>query len=267
MLKDITIGQYFPGDSLLHRLDARFKIVMTLLYIVMLFMGNALYSLSFGIVYCITARILSGLPLKLFWKSLKPLIPILTITAVLDLLFMTDGTVYFQVGFLKITEDGVFTAVRMVVRIIFLIIGSSLLTYTTSPIQLTDAIERLLSPLKKLHFPVHAFAMMMTIALRFIPTLMEETDKILAAQKARGASFDTGKLKDKAKALVPVLIPLFVSAFRRAEELATAMECRCYRGDVGRTKMKQMHAAVHDWLALSVTLVMLGGAIAVCILF
>ncbi|MGN0592265.1 MAG: energy-coupling factor transporter transmembrane component T family protein [Ruminococcus sp.] len=267
MLKDITIGQYFPGDSLLHRLDARFKIVMTLLYIIMLFMGNALYSLSFGMVYCITALILSGLPLKLFWKSLKPLIPILMITAVLDLLFMTDGTVYFQVGFLKITEDGVFTAVRMVVRIIFLIIGSSLLTYTTSPIQLTDAIERLLSPLKKLHFPVHAFAMMMTIALRFIPTLMEETDKILAAQKARGASFDTGKLKDKAKALVPVLIPLFVSAFRRAEELATAMECRCYRGDVGRTKMKQMHAAVRDWLALSVTLVMLGGAIAVCILF
>ncbi len=267
MLKDITIGQYFPGDSLLHRLDARFKIVMTLLYIIMLFMGNALYSFSFGMVYCITALILSGLPLKLFWKSLKPLIPILMITAVLDLLFMTDGTVYFQVGFLKITEDGVFTAVRMVVRIIFLIIGSSLLTYTTSPIQLTDAIERLLSPLKKLHFPVHAFAMMMTIALRFIPTLMEETDKILAAQKARGASFDTGKLKDKAKALVPVLIPLFVSAFRRAEELATAMECRCYRGDVGRTKMKQMHAAVRDWLALSVTLVMLGGAIAVCILF
>ncbi len=266
MLKDITIGQYFPGNSLLHRLDARFKIVMTLLYIVMLFMGDALYSLTFGVVYCIVALILSKLPVKLFWKSLKPLIPILLMTAILDIVFMTDGTVYFQLGFFKITEDGVMTALRMVVRIIFLIIGSSLLTYTTSPIQLTDAIERLLSPLKKLHFPVHSFAMMMTIALRFIPTLMEETDKIIAAQKARGASFDSGGLRDKAKALIPVLIPLFVSAFRRAEELATAMECRCYRGDVGRTKMKQMHAAVCDWIALSVTLLLLGGSIAAVIL-
>jgi energy-coupling factor transport system permease protein len=152
------------------------------------------------------------------------------------------------------------------IRIFFLIIGSSLLTYTTSPISLTDAIERLLSPLKKLHFPVHAFAMMMTIALRFIPTLMEETDKIIAAQKARGASFDTGTLKEKAKSLLPVLIPLFVSAFRRAEELATAMECRCYRGDIGRTKMKQMHASLRDWVALGVTFVFLGSAVAVMIL-
>ena len=267
MLKDITIGQYFPGDSLLHRLDARFKIVMTLLYIVMLFMGDALYSLAFGIVYCIGALILSKLPLKLFFKSLKPLFPILFMTAVLDIFFITEGTVYFAAGFLKITEDGVLTAVRMVVRIVFLIIGSSLLTYTTSPIQLTDAIERLLSPLKKVRFPVHSFAMMMTIALRFIPTLMEETDKIIAAQKARGASFDTGKLTEKAKALIPVLIPLFVSAFRRAEELATAMECRCYRGDVGRTKMKQMRAAARDWIALSITLILLGCAIAVSALF
>ncbi|MBQ8514929.1 MAG: energy-coupling factor transporter transmembrane protein EcfT [Ruminococcus sp.] len=265
MLKDITIGQYFPGNSLLHRLDARFKIVMTLLYIVMLFMG-ALYSLVFGVVYCVMALILSRLPVKLFWKSLRPLLPILLFTAVLDLLFITDGTVYFQLGFFKLTEDGVLTALQMVLRIIFLIIGSSLLTYTTSPIQLTDAIERLLSPLKKLKFPVHSFAMMMTIALRFIPTLMEETDKIIAAQKARGASFDTGKLKDKAKALVPVLIPLFVSAFRRAEELATAMECRCYRGDVGRTKMKQMHAAARDWAALGVTLVFLIGSAAASLL-
>ncbi len=267
MLKDITIGQYFPGNSFLHRLDPRFKIVLTLMYIVMLFMGDALYSLSFGIVYCIIAIALSRLSVKLFWKSLKPIIPILLVTVILDILFITDGDVYLQLGFFKLTEDGVLTAVRMVVRIIFLIIGSSLLTYTTSPIQLTDAIERLLSPLKKLHFPVHSFAMMMTIALRFIPTLMEETDKIIAAQKARGASFDSGKFADKAKALVPVLIPLFVSAFRRAEELATAMECRCYRGDVGRTKMKQMKAQVCDWAAFSFTAVMLGLAIAVSVIF
>ncbi|MGN0629765.1 MAG: energy-coupling factor transporter transmembrane component T family protein [Ruminococcus sp.] len=257
MLKDITIGQYFPGDSFLHKLDPRFKIVMTLLYIVILFMGNEIYSLSFGIIYCITALFLSKLPLKLFLKNIKPLIPILFITAILDILFIKDGTVYFEAGFFKLTEDGVFTAVRMVVRIIFLIIGSSLLTYTTSPIQLTDAIERLLSPLKKIHFPVHSFAMMMTIALRFIPTLMEETDKIISAQKARGAGFDSSKLQDKAKALIPVLIPLFVSAFRRAEELATAMECRCYRGDTGRTKMKSVRAGRNDVIALTFTLIIL----------
>ncbi len=267
MLKDITIGQYFPGDSFLHRLDPRFKIVMTLLYIVMLFMSGELYSMIFGMIYCIVAFILSNLSIKLFRKNIKPLLPILLITAVLDLLFIREGTVYFQAGFFKLTEDGVFTAVRMVVRILFLIIGSSLLTYTTSPIQLTDAIERLLSPLKKLHFPVHSFAMMMSIALRFIPTLMDETDKIIAAQKARGAGFDSSKLMDKAKALVPVLIPLFVSAFRRAEELATAMECRCYRGDVGRTKMKAMSAGRNDFIALTVTLLMLCAAIVTTVLF
>lgn len=267
MLRDITIGQYFPGDSLLHRLDPRFKIVMTLLYIAMLFTGNELYSLSFGIVYCIIALVLSGLSIKLFSKNIKPLMPILLMTAILDLFFIKEGTVYFQAGFLKITEDGVFTAVKMIVRIIFLIIGSSLLTYTTSPIQLTDAIERLLSPLKKIHFPVHSFAMMMTIALRFIPTLMDETDKIIAAQKARGAGFDSGKLKDKAKALIPVLIPLFVSAFRRAEELAAAMECRCYRGDTGRTKMKEMKSGLRDYISLTATFIMLSGAVITAILF
>lgn len=267
MLKDITIGQYFPGNSFLHRLDPRFKIIMTLMYIVMLFMGNEIYSLIFGIVYCIIAFVLSKLPVKLFGKNIKPLLPILLMTAILDIIFIREGTVYFQLGIFKLTEDGVFTAVRMIVRIIFLIIGSSLLTYTTSPIQLTDAIERLLSPLKKLHFPVHSFAMMMTIALRFIPTLMYETDKIIAAQKARGAGFDSPKLKDKAKALVPVLIPLFVSSFRRAEELATAMECRCYRGDVGRTKMKVMKAGMNDIISFIFTLIMICAAIVVAVLF
>lgn len=267
MLKDITIGQYFPGDSLIHRLDPRFKIVMTLLYIIMLFMGDELYSLSFGIVYCIVALGLSKIPIKLFGKSIKPLLPILIMTAILDIIFIREGTIYFQTGFFKLTEDGVFTAVKMVIRIIFLIIGSMLLTYTTSPIQLTYAIERLLSPLKKLHFPVHSFAMMMTIALRFIPTLMIETDKIIAAQKARGAGFDSSKLRDKAKALVPVLIPLFVSAFRRAEELATAMECRCYRGDTGRTKMKSMNAGICDIVSLTITFIMFFAAAVVAVLF
>lgn len=267
MLKDITIGQYFPGDSFLHRLDPRFKIVMTLMYIVILFMGSELYSLSFGIVYCITALLLSKLPIMLFRKNIKPLLPILLMTAILDILFIKDGTIYFEAGFFKLTEEGVITAVRMVVRIIFLIIGSSLLTYTTSPIQLTDAIERLLSPLKKIHFPVHSFAMMMTIALRFIPTLMDETDKIISAQKARGAGFDSSKLQDKAKALIPVLIPLFVSAFRRAEELATAMECRCYRGDIGRTKMKSVHAGKNDALALSFTILVLCASAVTAVLF
>ncbi len=267
MLKDITIGQYFPGNSVIHRLDPRFKIVFTLLYIVMLFMGDALYSLTIGIIYCVIAVFLSKIPVKLFGKSLKPLLPILLLTAILDIIFIKDGDVYLKFGFFELTEEGVLTAVRMVVRIVFLIIGSSLLTYTTSPIQLTDAIERLLSPLKKLKFPVHSFAMMMTIALRFIPTLMEETDKIISAQKARGASFDSKKLSEKAKALIPVLIPLFVSAFRRAEELATAMECRCYRGDVERTKMKQMKASAIDGIATGFTVIMIGAAIAVSVFF
>ena len=243
MLRDITIGQYFPGNSVVHRMDPRFKIVMTLLFIVMLFLGEHLYSLGYGLVYCLIVLLLSRIPVKMIWKSVRPLLPILLITAALDMFFLDDGTVYFHWHFLKITSDGVNTAVLMVVRIIVLLVGSSLLTYTTSPIALTDAIERLLAPLKRLHVPVHAFAMMMTIALRFIPTLLEETDRIMTAQKARGASFSEGSMLQRAKALVPIFVPLFVSSFRRAEELATAMECRCYRGDEGRTKMRQLHAA------------------------
>lgn len=261
MLKDITMGQYFPGDSVVHRMDPRFKIVMTFLFIVMLFTGKHLYSLVFGITFCILAWSLSRIPPKLIWKNIRVLLPILAITAVLDLFFLDGGDVYFKWHFFQITSDGVTTALLMVIRIIVLLIGSSLLTYTTSPIALTDAIERLLSPLKRIHVPVHAFAMMMTIALRFIPTLLEETDKITTAQKARGANFSEGKLMARAKALVPILVPLFVSAFRRAEELATAMECRCYRGDVGRTKMRQLKASFRDGVALTVTLLLLAMAI------
>lgn len=194
MLKDITIGQYFPGSSPVHRMDPRFKIIMTLLFIAMLFMGQHLYSILFGVVFCILALSFSKIPVRLIWKSIKPLIPVLMITAVLDLLMVDSGDVYWKWHFLKLTEGGVRTAILMVTRIIVLLAGSSLLTYTTSPIALTDAIERLLSPLKKLHVPVHTFAMMMTISLRFIPTLLEETDKIMTAQKARGASFSEGNL-------------------------------------------------------------------------
>lgn len=267
MLKDITIGQYFPGKSIVHRLDSRFKIVIMLCYIVMLFMGKQVYSMIFGILFCILAWALSRIPIKLICKSLKPIIPILIITALLDILFITDGKSYFEMGFLKITEKGVMTGIQMIIRITFLIIGTSLLTYTTSPIALTDAIERLLSPLKKVKFPVHAFAMMMTIALRFIPTLIEETDKIISAQKARGADMESGSLIHRAKALIPIFVPLFVSAFRRAEELATAMECRCYRGDIGRTKMKQLHAGKADFIAAFFTIIFFGAAISINVVF
>ncbi|MCD8220508.1 MAG: energy-coupling factor transporter transmembrane protein EcfT [Ruminococcus sp.] len=267
MLKDITIGQYFPGDSVVHRMDPRFKIVMTLLFIVMLFLGQHLYSMIFGIVFCMLALALSKIPMKLIWKSIRVLLPILLVTAVLDIFFIDGGDVYIKWHFIQVTEDGVTTALMMVIRILVLLAGSSLLTYTTSPIALTDAIERLLSPLKRIHVPVHAFAMMMTIALRFIPTLLEETDKIMTAQKARGASFQNGNLMQRAKALIPVLVPLFVSAFRRAEELATAMECRCYRGDEGRTKMRQLHAVKRDYIAITVTILLLAMAIAVHIIW
>lgn len=267
MLKDITIGQYFPGDSVLHRMDPRYKIIITLIFIVMLFLGDHIYSLLFGVVLCILALALSNIPLNLIWKNMKVLIPILLITAILDVFLIEGDTVLVDWYFIEITWEGIRTAIMMIIRILTLVAGTSLLTYTTSPIALTDAIERLLSPLKKIHVPVHAFAMMMTIALRFIPTLLEETDKIMTAQKARGASLGEGKWLDRAKALVPILIPLFVSAFRRAEELATAMECRCYRGDEGRTKMRQLHAAKRDYIALTISLVLLALAIATRIIW
>lgn len=261
MLKDITLGQYFPGESVIHRLDARFKIILTTLFIVMLFVTQKALGLAVGGVFCLFAIALSRIPAKMFVKSIKPIVPILIFTSLLNLLFIDKGTVLFAWKFIHITQGGIQTSVFMVIRIIFLIASTSLLTYTTSPIQLTDAIERLLSPLKKLHVPVHELAMMMTIALRFIPTLIEETDKIMAAQKARGADLESGSLMQRAKALIPILIPLFVSAFRRAEELATAMECRCYRGGEGRTRLRQMQSGARDYIALGVTCVFLAAAI------
>ena len=258
MLKDITIGQFFPGNSFVHRLDPRFKIVFTVFFIVMLFVADGFAGLGVGMAFVLIAFLASKIPFALMLKSLKPILPIVVFTSILNILFIRTGDVVFEWAFLVITRQGLETAGFMVVRISALIIGTSLLTYTTSPIVLTDAIERLLSPLKKIKVPVHELAMMMTIALRFIPTLIEETDKIIAAQKARGADMESGNLIQRAKALVPVLVPLFVSSFRRAEELALAMECRCYHGGDGRTRMKQLKATYRDFVALGVMVVFTG---------
>ncbi|MBO4493582.1 MAG: energy-coupling factor transporter transmembrane protein EcfT, partial [Ruminococcus sp.] len=251
MLRDITIGQYFPGESVIHRLDPRFKIIITLIYIVMLFSGGNYVCLAIGAVYTFGAIFLSRIPFKMFVKSVKPLLPFLLIMAVINLFFMSSGEVLWQWRFIKVTSEGLNASVFMVIRIVLLIMGTSLLTYTTSPVTLTDAIERLLSPLRKVKFPVHELAMMMSIALRFIPTLIEETDKIMAAQKARGAEIDTGSFTTRARNLISILVPLFISAFRRADELATAMECRCYHGGEGRTRLRQLRSAPRDYIALA----------------
>lgn len=247
MIKDITIGQYFPGNSAVHRLDPRVKILLSLAYIILLFVASSIPSLVVGALFAALCYLISKIPLIMIGKSLKPIIPIVVFTALLNMLFV-DGRVLWEWGFIRITEEGLLMAVLMASRIVCLIAGTTLLTYTTSPIALTDGIERLLSPLKKARLPVHELAMMMTIALRFIPTLIEETDKIMSAQKARGADMESGGLVQRARALVPILIPLFVSSFRRADELALAMECRCYHGGEGRTRMKQLHMTWLDAL-------------------
>lgn len=258
MIKDITIGQYFPGDSVIHRLDARYKLVITVFYIIMLFMGADAVSLILGFVFAAMAYFCSEVPLKMILKSLKPVIPILVFTSLLNIFMISSGIPLFEWKFIEITDEGIKTSVFLIIRITLLIAGTSLLTYTTSPVALTDAIERLLNPLKKIKLPVSELAMMMTIALRFIPTLVEETDKIMSAQKARGADMEGGSLKEKVRAVVPIIIPLFVSSIRRAGDLATAMECRCYRGGEGRTRMKQMKSGMRDYIALVVTLVFFG---------
>lgn len=250
MIRDITIGQYFPGKSAIHKMDPRIKILLSILYIVMLFVADNMWGLLLGVLFGFAAYLISRIPLSMIWKSMKPVVPIVIFTAVLNL-FLSTGDPLWQWKFLKITREGIETAVFMSVRILCLIAGTSLLTYTTSPIALTDGIERLLSPLKKIKLPVHELAMMMTIALRFIPTLIEETDKIMSAQKARGADFESGNIFQRARALVPILVPLFISAFRRADELATAMECRCYHGGQGRTALHVLRYRAADiWLLL-----------------
>ena len=247
MLRDITIGQHFPGNSLVHRFDPRLKLVLTIAYIVLLFAASNPLGLALSILFLAVMYKVAKIPGKMILKSLKPILPIVIFTAVLNLFFVSgEGEPLVHIWFLTIYAEGVRYAVLMAVRVMALIAGTSLLTYTTSPIVLTDAIEQLLKPLGKLHFPVHELAMMMSIALRFIPTLIEETDKIMNAQKARGAQLDTGKMTDRVKALVPVLIPLFISAFRRADELAMAMECRCYHGGEGRTRLKVLKFGALD---------------------
>ena len=253
MLRDITIGQHFPGNSLVHRFDPRLKLVLTVAYIVLLFAASNPLGLILSILFLGVMYRVAKIPVKMIGKSLKPILPIVLFTAVLNLFFVSgEGDPLVHFWFLSIYAEGVRYAVLMAVRVMALIAGTSLLTYTTSPIVLTDAIEQLLKPLGKLHFPVHELAMMMSIALRFIPTLIEETDKIMNAQKARGAQLDTGKMTDRVKALVPVLIPLFISAFRRADELAMAMECRCYRGGTGRTRLKVLRCEKQDYIDLAV---------------
>ena len=247
MLRDITIGQHFPGNSLVHRFDPRLKLVLTIAYIVLLFAASNPLGLTLSILFLALMYKVAQIPFKMILKSLKPILPIVVFTAVLNLFFVSgEGDPLVKLGFLTIYAEGVRYAVLMAVRVMALIAGTSLLTYTTSPIVLTDAIEALLKPFAKLHLPVHELAMMMTIALRFIPLLIDETEKIMNAQKARGAMLDNGKFMDRIKALVPVLIPLFISAFRRADELAMAMECRCYHGGEGRTRLKVLKFGALD---------------------
>lgn len=254
MLKDITIGQYFPGSTTVHRLDPRTKIILTIAYMVGLFCAFNVFSLAFACLFILLITLISKIPPKLIFKGLKPIIPILIITSVINA-FCISGHVIFQFYFLKMTYEGVSLAVFVMVRLIFLIVGTSMMTYTTSPIALSDGMEELMSPLKHLKLPVHELSMMMSIALRFIPTLIEETDKIINAQKARGADFESGNIMQRIRALLPILIPLFVSAFRRAEELALAMDCRCYRGGEGRTKLRRLKMRNIDFAAFGIFII------------
>lgn len=250
-MSSISLGQYFPGNSLLHRLDPRFKIVLAILYITVSFFCKNIWSFAALLLSAVVLVLISRIPPKIVLRGLKPILFIMLFTVVLNIFFTKGDTLLISWWVIEIYLEGVMTAVFMVVRITVIIIGTSMfLTYTTTPIALTDGIERLLAPLKVIHLPVHEFAMMMSIALRFIPTLIEETEKIMAAQKARGADFSSGGLMQRAKALIPVLVPLFVSAFRRADELAIAMECRCYRGGEGRTRMTVLRTTAADWMML-----------------
>lgn len=251
MIKDITLGQYFPGDSVIHKLDPRMKIILTLVYIVLVFLAKSLISYILLFVSVIGLLLVSKLPIRSVLNGIRPVLFVIVFTAVINIFWTRGDNLLFKWYFISIYAEGLLFAFYMVLRIVCLITGTSiLLTYTTSPIDMTDGIEQLLAPLKKIKLPVHEFSMMMSIALRFIPTLIEETDKIMNAQKARGADFASGKLLQRAKALIPVLIPLFVSSIRRADDLATAMECRCYRGGEGRTRMKSLRYSARDFIFL-----------------
>lgn len=260
-MKNITFGQYYPAESLIHRLDPRAKVIMMVLYIVCSMVCKNIMAFGLLAVSALVIVLLSRIPLKSILRSIRPILFIMLFTVVLNIFWTVGESLLFEWGIIKIYAEGVYKAIFMMVRIVCMIVVTSIfLTYTTTPISLTDALEQLLGPLKKIHVPVHEFTMMMTIALRFIPTLIEETEKIMAAQKARGADFTSGNLIKRAKALIPILIPLFVSAFRRADELAVAMECRCYRGGEGRTKLHVLRYSARDVLMMLAVLA-LGAAL------
>ena len=251
MLKDITLGQYLPGESVIHKLDPRFKILFTIFYIVTVFLAKSVEAYVVVAVFIFTVIFVSGIPVKHVFRGLKSLMFLIAFTSFFNL-FMTEGERLFSVGPLVATKEGLQLMLLMVARIFFLIIGTTVLTFTTSPISLTDGIEHLLKPFRRIGVPAHELAMMMTIALRFIPTLLEETDKIMKAQSARGADFESGNIIQRAKGFIPLLVPLFISAFRRADELAVAMECRCYQGGEHRTRMKELHVAARDYLGTGI---------------
>ncbi|MGO5087348.1 energy-coupling factor transporter transmembrane component T family protein [Oscillospiraceae bacterium LCP25S3_F9] len=266
MIKDITLGQFFPGNSVIHKIDPRVKILLIIAYIVFLFVANNFVSLGFMALVTVAIVLLTKIPVKMYFKGLKAIMFIILFTSVLNM-FYGSGEPIWQWGFLKITLNGISNAVFISIRIVALIFISCVLTYTTSPTDLTDALERLMKPLTVLHIKVHEIAMMMTIALRFVPTLLEETDKIMSAQKARGANMDSGGLIKRVKAMMPVLVPLLVSAFNRAYELAVAMECRCYRGGGGRTRMKVLKAGTKDAVTVAVSVFVLAGVIVCNVMF
>lgn len=252
MLKDITLGQYFPGNSVIHLLDPRTKLIMLVVYIVALFLAKSWITYGLLLIFLVTIIKISTIPVKSIVRGMKPLVMILAFTGLLNLFFTQEGKVLVDFWIITITSGGLMRAIFMMARILMLITCTFLLTYTTSPISLTDGLEALMAPLKKIKVPVHELSMMMCIALRFIPTLIEETDKIMCAQKARGADFETGSIVERAKALIPILVPLFIGAFRRADELATAMECRCYQGGEGRTKMKLLRYHRNDFCSFGI---------------
>jgi energy-coupling factor transport system permease protein len=261
MIKDITIGQYFPGESFVHRMDPRMKIVLTFAYMVVLFVAFNAFGLALAGLFMVGVIFLAHIPARMVFRGVRPIVPIVIITTVINAFYASGHPIFTLFGFMTVTWEGLELALFMSVRIVFLIVGTSMMTYTTSPIALTDGLEILMGPLKKIRVPVHELSMMMTIALRFIPTLVEETDKIISAQKARGADFETGNLMRRMKALLPIMIPLFVSAFRRAEELALAMDCRCYRGGEGRTRLRILRLSGRDYTAAAVFALLLAGVI------
>ena len=249
-MNNIMIGSYYPGESFIHKLDPRVKIILTVAIMALIFFVESFVGYGFFALFMLAVALITKIPVKMFIKSLKPLLFLLVFTFIVNLLFIKGDRIAFQLGFIKIYYEGIRFSVFMALRLIFMVVTASIMTFTTTPVMLSAGIEKVLSPLKVVKFPVHELSMMMTIALRFIPTLMEETDKIRKAQMARGADFETGGIKDKAMALIPLLIPLFISAFRRADELAMAMESRCYHGEEGRTSFKVLKLKSNDYMAI-----------------